>query len=125
MTVTDRKHLVNTWIEHQHKTHTQGFIHNETFWTFEKLYDVVLNQPELAWELILQILSIDQSNVVYENLSAGPLEDFLVYHGEQYIEKIENQARLDKNFNELLGGVWRNNISEYIWRRIETVRTNT
>ena len=124
MNVEDKTHLVNTWIEHQHKTHTLGKIPKETFWACEKLYDIVRQQPDLAWELILELLMTDQSNVIYENLAAGALEDLLVNHGEKFIDKVEEQARQNPNFNELLGGVWRNAISENIWSRVEKVRKN-
>lgn len=124
MNVEDKTHIVNTWIEHQHTARALGKIPEETFWACEKLYDIVHQQPELAWELILEILTTDQSNVIYENLAAGALEDLLVYHGDEYIDKVEEQAKQNPNFNELPGGVWKNSISEKIWSRVEKAGKN-
>lgn len=122
MNPEDMKHLVETWIEHHRVGRARGKIPDETFWAWNRLYEITLDEPELAWEMILQILATDQTDVTIENLAAGPLEDFLVYHGKAYIDRIERQARIDPAFNELLGGVWRNAISPEVWSRVQKIR---
>ena len=56
-----------------------------------------------------------------ENLSAGPLEDLLVYHGHEVIDRVESEARSNPKFASLLGGVWKNAMADDIWRRIQGV----
>ena len=51
----------------------------------------------------------------------GPLEDLLVYHGPDVIDKIEALATSDPEFRGLLGGVWRNKIREDVWERIQVL----
>jgi hypothetical protein len=55
-------------------------------------------------------------------LSAGPLEDLLVYHGDTVIDRVEAAAKANPTFAFLLGGVWRNAISQEVWDRICAVR---
>ena len=56
------------------------------------------------------------------NLSAGPIEDLLVRHGDHFIDRIEEQAKADPEFSDLLEGVWQNSISTENWNRIVNVR---
>src|SRR4051812_26659984 len=77
------------------------------------------DEPEAAWlaivELSRQALSDDQISL----LAAGPLEDLLAYHGEAFIDRVEKEARVHRGFRHLLGGVWRNSISEPVWVRVQ------
>ena len=52
-------------------------------------------------------------------LAAGPLEDYIAKLGETVIEQVESRATTDPKFRTLLGGVWRNNMSEDVWRRVQ------
>jgi hypothetical protein len=122
MNAEEREHLVRTWIEHHRRRREQGEPPEDTFWSWEKLDDAVRRQPDLAWELILQILETDQSSVTLENLAAGHLEDLFVRHGDSYIERIENQAECDSTFNLLLGGVWKNAMSDDVWNGVRKIR---
>jgi hypothetical protein len=78
--------------------------------------------PEVAWQAILamsrQALTDQQTTV----LAAGPLEDLLAYHGPAFIDRVEKEARVDRAFRHLLGGVWRSSIAEAVWRRMEAIR---
>lgn len=118
----DRELLVATWIEHHRVGRISGSRPEETFWAWEKLYDITREDPELAWELILEVLASDKSDVTIGNLAAGPVEDLLVKYGERFINRIESQAEHDPTFNELLGGVWGDYIPPDIWRRIKKIR---
>jgi hypothetical protein len=122
MDTEERSQLVTTWIEHHKKGRAEGTPPVETLWAWEKFSDSVRDNPELAWELILQTLAADKSDVTIENLAAGPLEDFLVYHGKEFIDRIEIQAQSNPEFNELLGGVWENEIPPEVWRRVQKIR---
>lgn len=118
----ERDILVKTWIEHNKKTRINGETAKESFWAWEKLNQATRVNPDLAWELMLQILETDQSDITFENLAAGHLEDLLVYHGKEFIDRVEKQANDDVNFNELLGGVWSNTIDSNVLHRIEKIR---
>jgi hypothetical protein len=94
----------------------------EHFWAFEKMWDISHSDPDLCWELILQILHTPHEDSVTEVLAAGPLEDLLAEFGERVIDRVEQAAMVDPLLRDLLGGVWRNTISTSVWARIEACR---
>ena len=114
--------LIDTWIT-RYKVEGESNKSGEdsTFWAYEELDDICRNDPDLCWELILEILRIDQSDRVVGNLAAGPLEDLLVRHGAKMIDRVESQARKDRRFKNLLGGVWKNAMSDDVWSRVKAV----
>src|SRR6266567_4606870 len=106
MEATERVRLIATWIKHHKDQRASGAVPEETFWAWEELEQLCSNQPELALATILQILATDQSDPVVDNLAAGPLEYLFVSHGEEFIDRIEAEARRTPAFKLLLGGVW-------------------
>jgi hypothetical protein len=85
------------------------------------LYELEYHNPEDLWRLILLIHGRDQSSRIQEVLSAGPVEALLAKHGDSFIDRIETQARLDSKFAKLLGGVWKNRMSDANWNRLQAV----
>ena len=57
------------------------------------VYDLLYEDPETLWLLILEIHHQDQSPRTQQVLSAGPLEDLLAMHGENFIDRCETEAR--------------------------------
>jgi len=90
-------------------------------WTVDKEWELIRESPTDGWKLILSILNLDNSNEILEVLSAGPLEDLLSYHGDAMIDVVESEARSNPRFAGLLGGVWRNSMSEVVWSRVQAV----
>ena len=78
-------------------------------------------EAEDAWSAILAVLRHQPPVEVIGILAAGPLEDIIEYWGAEFINRIENEARINPAFRHLLGGVWESSTPEN-WRRIETVR---
>ncbi|HEY3147563.1 MAG TPA: hypothetical protein VGJ75_14495 [Dongiaceae bacterium] len=85
----------------------------------EREWFIVRDEPDRAWLLILEILRRDHSDRILEVLSAGPLEDLLVKHGDKVIDRVEAEARLNPLFAKLLGGVWRNAMAGHTWDRVQ------
>jgi hypothetical protein len=86
------------------------------------MYDVVYDDPEVAWPAILQILEQELTEEQIAVLAAGPLEDLLALHGPEFIDRAESEAARNPRFNHLLGGVWRSRMLQEIWERVEKVR---
>lgn len=121
MTETELDELVNAWIEHS----DSGAVDSDspTWWAAERVMNWLHEDGhESLWSFILATYQRDISEQVIGNLAAGPLEDLLTERGEEYIGKIELLARRDPRFNHLLGGVWKNAISEDVWMRVEKAR---
>ena len=80
---------------------------------------LVEEDPERAWEAIKFVVTrfaetdLIRSGVESDRtdaqrvvglLAAGPLEDFLSFHGADYIERVEIEARKDRRLAWALGG---------------------
>ena len=88
-------------------------------WVDDFEYKAVYESPNLAIDLILEILKLGLSEKTKEVLAAGPLEQVLANHGDAIIERVELLARRDPQFSSLLGGVWQNNMSDEVWMRVK------
>jgi hypothetical protein len=117
----EKSKLINAWISY-HKNDTSISETNDQFWAWEMLDNFVSEQPELAWEVILGILTEDQSDVVMTNLAAGPLENLMARHGRCFIDRIDQQARKNSKFRFLLNGVWNSNIDPSILEKLSNYR---
>lgn len=88
--------------------------HQEFLWVVEA-------NPELAWKAILSALHDPRGKSHVGVLAAGPLEDLLRLHGLEFIGRVEAEAKADPTFAALLGGVWRHNMSDEVWARLQAV----
>jgi hypothetical protein len=78
--------------------------------------------PEAVWLAVLRIVQHDLSEDQISILAAGPVEDLLAWHGEQYIDRIEAEAHRNPAFAHILDGTWRHDIPQAIWQRVEAAR---
>jgi hypothetical protein len=95
---------------------------SNTKWAMDKVLDITYERPHELWDLILEVLRRNPDDYVMSVLAAGPLEDYLVKGGEDAITRVEAQAASDSHFKHLLGGVWRNDMSESTWARVLACR---
>jgi hypothetical protein len=87
-------------------------------------YELPRENPELCWRSILHVLSAigpDLTDRRFAVLAAGPLEDLMCHHGSAFIDRVETEARSDPAFALLLGGVWRSDIEDNVWKRMQQV----
>jgi hypothetical protein len=111
--------LAGGWITLQ-ATPQQAPGYHSLFWSFKQSYDLARKEPMEAWRLILIIWSLDQSIPTKQSLS-DLIEELLCYHGEFMIRHIERQAKADRSFATLLGGVRQNTMSDDVWSRLQDV----
>jgi len=90
------------------------------FWSFERLWELVHDDSEAAWNII-QIIRQEESDLILSNLAAGPLEDLLVAHGDRFIDRVETLAERDAQFRRLLAATWQNSMPPQLWKRIKAV----
>ena len=119
MTQTDLFALADRWIAHWYIP--EGSPERIASSQEADLHDLTYDDPEGLWSLILIIHQKNQSSRIQEVLSAGPIEELLALHGEKFIDRIEAEARTDPTFARLLGGVWKNAMSDSIWERVQNV----
>lgn len=126
MTQSEREALATAYIEHYSNPHEWGEEmvllnrdNSATQWASDAIMDLAFENPEALWEFILEVLQRDPPTEVVEVLAAGPLEDCLAKCGEKVIDRVEERAKSDPKFRSLLGGVWRNSMSDDVWARVQ------
>ena len=122
MNEREMNRIVDAWIAGQDAE--DGTPADEAnWWAFSQVMDWVLKgEADLLWQFILTTYKRDLSDRVIAALAAGPLEDLLAKHGQNYIDQVEQLAGRDERFNRLLGGVWRNSMTDAIWDRVQSAR---
>ena len=87
------------------------------------MWDACHDAPEVAWEAIRHIATIELTDDQKALLAAGPIETLLAWHGEMFIERVEKEAAANPRFRYLLGGVWQNRMSMEVWNRVQQARS--
>jgi hypothetical protein len=77
-----------------------------TFWASELLFELVQNEPEKAWPILLAIRKATNNHEVLSHLAASHFEDLINMHGEKFIARIEELCKNDKEFRHFIGGIW-------------------
>ena len=120
MTEDELTKFAESWIAFQ-KSRENSEMYNAMFWVFERVDDLINEEPEEIWRLILKVLTLNSSSEILAVLSAGPLEDLLVKHGDTMIDRVEKEAKSNPLFATLLGGVWQNSMTDTVWARVQAV----
>lgn len=92
--------------------------------------DFPKHEPALTWSMIELVVSAyaetdlyaeseTEAQVVVGVLAAGPIEDLLSLHGEQFIERFEDGARADLRMAWALGGVRQFQMTDAVWDRVQ------
>jgi hypothetical protein len=76
------------------------------FAAWEEVRETVWSRPEDGWALILELIEAAPDDRVLASVAAGPLEDLLKNQPDQFIDRVEIQARRDPKFRRCLTGVW-------------------
>ena len=107
--------IVTAWITAE-QAERRSPEHEANWWAvFEVLGWAPEEEGELLWEFILEVYKRDPPDKAIGSLAAGPLEDLLAKRGPDFIDRVEDRARKDPKFNYVLGGVWRNSMTDEVW----------
>lgn len=85
----------------------------------DEVDDMIQGDPLPGWAFIEAVRNREMDHSLLSNLAAGPLEDYLVVHGNTEIERLESLARQDVSLRHLLGQTWKNSMSDAIWERLQ------
>jgi hypothetical protein len=115
--------IVTAWIAGEQAK--RGSPEYETnWWALSQVMDWALEgEGDRLWLFVLEAYKRDLPEKVIAVLAAGPLED-LPKRGADFIDRIEELARKDPKFNHLLGGVWRNTMTDEVWQRVPIIRNH-
>jgi hypothetical protein len=81
------------------------------------------SSPALQWKFILLAISLAETDEQLGDISAGNIEHLLGWHGEKYIENIEQEAENNPKFARALTGVWKYKMTDEIWERVQKLQS--
>ena len=122
MDAAQRSAFIDAWIEYERmsiSTERQLRLQAETDhgWASTRMVLLPMERPELAWELIFEILARNPDVHVRTMLAAGPLQTIVSSHSKIFADRIEEQARRNPEFRELLGGLIA--MPDFLYQRIQ------
>lgn len=121
-----RERVIKGWIQghYDQRANEDLELSDELIFANDVIMDTVCDDPESAWQLILDIIKRDSNETIMFDLGAGPLEMLLDGRAEQFIDRIEDEARINRAFRIALSGVWNRGFSYDIWTRIGAAVSN-
>jgi|CXWL01.1.fsa_nt_gi hypothetical protein len=116
--------LLRAWIA-EAESEERRSDNDSNCWAVSAVMDFGLDENhEAVWEFIIRAFERKMSSKAFAILAAGPTEDLLADFGDHYIDRVEELARKNPRFNELLGGVWQSSMTDDVWNRVQKVRLN-
>jgi len=88
----------------------------------DAFYGLLHDEPDKALSAIFCAMQLTDDQRVLGGLAAGPLEDFLGVHGEEYVDAFHTLALEHRRLREVLDGVWQGAMPKRVWHRIEILK---
>lgn len=119
---TEDQKFLQEWLEFV----TQGTLTEESVLNHSVIEDptwvldrMITDDPERAWPIIHQLITLAPTDEVLAFIGTGHLEDLLWKHGKTFIDRVEVAARQEPKFRKCLRVVWgENSIPPEIWKRV-------
>jgi len=78
----------------------------DDLWAWREVDELVTDNPEKAWKIILGLLERASSKLALRHVAAGPLEDLTRRHGEKYVERLVEEAKHNTRLQYALGHIY-------------------
>jgi len=88
-------------------------------WASDRMHSLLEALPELAWEVLIEMIQRAPSDSSLGFLAASPLEDLLSKDGQSFIARAEQHAVENANFRRSLGMLRRLGMTDDVWQRIQ------
>ncbi len=88
-------------------------------WASDRMHSLLEAIPELAWQLLVEMIERAPSDASLSFLAASPLEDLLSKDGPAFIERVETRAGENAKFRRAVGMLRRLGMTDEVWRRVQ------
>lgn len=93
------------------------------FWAYQVMGGLINGKPEIAWQILLEVIQKTNDEEILGLIGAGELEDLIREHPHLVIDRIEIRAQSDIKFKKVLSNVdGGTSIPVEILERIDNVR---
>jgi hypothetical protein len=111
----DRERIIREFIEY-------GEAENpEWGWASDRMYSILDGAPEIAWEIIVELVHRAPSDGSLSFFAAGPLEDLLSKDGPDFIDRVEERAAVNERFRRAVGMLRRLGMVNDVWARVQAI----
>ncbi len=105
--------VVDTLIRHYSRP--TGF----DFWAWEVVRNLIADDPPEAWRLVLELVYKAPDDRVLCAIAAGELEEFVLAHAADFIDRIEEEAGANSKFKSALSYLYVWKLAPDLFDRIE------
>lgn len=116
MDTTRKNDFVRSWMAIQDAL-AGSDTYEQNFWAHEELADLCESTPEDAWEVIVALAGAANTEPLLEAIGAGPLQDLMTQHGEEYIAQVEREAGENARFRRAMAGAWLDSDDTPVWAK--------
>ncbi len=93
---------------------------DQYFWSYMFLNELCSEKPEVLWQITLKFCEkYNSDHPAYGAMGAGHLENLLTWHGSQFIDRVELEAKRSPRFRKLLNEVWMGDENKDVTKRVE------
>jgi hypothetical protein len=111
----DRERIIREFIEY-------GEAENPDWgWASDRMYSILDGAPEVAWELIVELVDRAPSDGSLGFFAAGPLEELLSKDGPDFIDRVEGRAARNERFRRAVGMLRRLGMADDVWGRVQAI----
>jgi hypothetical protein len=111
----DRERIIREYIEY-------GEAGNPDWgWASDRMYSMLDGAPEIAWEIIVELVERAPSEGSLSFFAAGPLEDLLSKDGPAFIDRVEERAATHARFRQAVGMLRRLGMTDDVWGRVQAI----
>src|SRR5215469_9301738 len=100
--------LARRWLVNQRSTHQKP---DAADWADPDAFDDVLDlmmgdEPDMAWQVVMAMWQLAESEQDQRGIAVGPLEDLLHHHGAELLGRVEAIVAADPTFRWVLRGIY-------------------
>ena len=89
-----------------------------------QVLDLAHKEPEDCWRFIQIACEMSLSRDQLELLGAGIFEDLMDEYGLQFIDRVEDAARIDRNVRTVVDAVWVMDMDQSVVRGIKAIKAS-
>ena len=97
--------LLNGYLAHANAV-TGRHRDDSSEWAEDEMRDVIHADPEIAWEVVKELVARAPDDSILAFVAAGPLENLICAHPDTVIDRVERRAAENARFRKALRAVW-------------------
>jgi hypothetical protein len=121
MTDDELEEIARQWIAYQWVWEEHGGACPECDalqWVYVLVSGLPVTNSEDAWELVLTIRRLDESECIRQILAASLFEDLMETSGSELIDRVEEEVHRNPKFLDVINGIYHSRISDEVWSRL-------